>query len=74
MLDHLTLNSTISLSLSLCSNPTVCPPNLDDGPHTLICVMLLNNPFFMFSAASFVVEPIFRIIGSMDAFLPGSFV
>ena len=64
----------MSLSLRTWSSPIVCPPNFDDGPHTLARFIFFDIPFRIFSAASFRVEVCFIIIGSLLGAFFGSLV
>ena len=64
----------MSLSFKGCSSPITCPPNFEEGPHTLARLILFETPARIFSAASSNVEFSFRIIGSLLGSFFGSFV
>jgi len=64
----------VSLSFKICSGPTVCPPNLEEGPQIFILLRFFDMPLRIFSATSWIVESCLRIIGSFVVGLWGSFV
>ena len=61
----------MSLSLRMCSNPTTCPENFEEGPQIFVCFIFFGIPLLIFSATSLTVEFFLRIIGSLDVMSKG---